>query len=125
MFSMVLTKRIFLIIFSISLLRVKGFRYFSLLISNNSHLVNVYACNNHCDPLPDHRKLIGTVVSREDYLVPKAGGVFDAEEYDAHPDRYRSTFAEKVICLISSCDLKLLGTEKNTTNSHVRSTICR
>ncbi|XP_027057225.1 alpha-aminoadipic semialdehyde synthase, mitochondrial-like isoform X1 [Pocillopora damicornis] len=44
----------------------------------------------------DHRKLIGTVVSREDYLVPKAGGVFDAEEYDAHPDRYRSTFAEKV-----------------------------
>jgi len=44
----------------------------------------------------DHRKVIGTVVSREDYLVPKAGGVFDAEEYDAHPDRYRSTFAEKV-----------------------------
>ncbi|XP_022801173.1 alpha-aminoadipic semialdehyde synthase, mitochondrial-like [Stylophora pistillata] len=44
----------------------------------------------------DHRKLIGTVVSREDYLVPKAGGVFDAEEYDAHPERYRSTFAEKV-----------------------------
>lgn len=44
----------------------------------------------------DHRKVIGTVVSREDHLVPKAGGVFDAEEYDAHPDRYRSTFAEKV-----------------------------
>ena len=48
-----------------------------------------------CDVI-DHRKVIGTVVSREDYLVPKAGGVFDAEEYDAHPDRYRSTFAEKV-----------------------------
>ncbi|XP_015770010.1 PREDICTED: alpha-aminoadipic semialdehyde synthase, mitochondrial-like [Acropora digitifera] len=44
----------------------------------------------------DHRKVIGTVVSREDYLVPKAGGVFDAEEYDAHPDRYRSTFAETI-----------------------------
>ncbi|XP_068758907.1 alpha-aminoadipic semialdehyde synthase, mitochondrial-like [Montipora capricornis] len=45
----------------------------------------------------DHRKVIGTVVSREDYLVPKAGGgIFDAEEYDAHPDRYRSTFAEKI-----------------------------
>lgn len=44
----------------------------------------------------DHRKVIGTVVSREDYLVPKTGGVFDAEEYDAHPDRYRSTFAETV-----------------------------
>ena len=40
--------------------------------------------------------MIGTVVSREDYLVPKAGGVFNAEEYDAHPERYRSTFAEKV-----------------------------
>ena len=48
------------------------------------------------DSSTDHRKVIGTVVSREDYLVPKAGGVFDAEEYDAHPDRYRSTFAEKV-----------------------------
>lgn len=46
--------------------------------------------------MADHRKVIGTVVSREDYLVPKAGGVFDAEEYDAHPDRYRSTFAETV-----------------------------
>lgn len=46
--------------------------------------------------MTDHRKVIGTVVSREDYLVPKAGGVFDAEEYDAHPDRYRSTFAETV-----------------------------
>ncbi|KAM7438042.1 hypothetical protein ABFA07_012446 [Porites harrisoni] len=44
----------------------------------------------------DHRKVIGTVVSREDYLVPKAGGVFNAEEYDAHPERYRSTFAEKI-----------------------------
>lgn len=44
----------------------------------------------------DHRKVIGTVVSREDYLVPKAGGLFDVEEYDAHPDRYRSTFAEKI-----------------------------
>lgn len=40
--------------------------------------------------------MIGTVVSREDYLVPKAGGLFNAEEYDAHPERYRSTFAEKV-----------------------------
>lgn len=50
----------------------------------------------------DHRKVIGTVVSREDYLVPKAGGLFDAEEYDAHPERYRSTFAEKVQCFCSS-----------------------
>ena len=47
--------------------------------------------------------MIGTVVSREDYLVPKAGGVFNAEEYDAHPERYRSTFAEKVF--ITDVDL--------------------
>ena len=46
--------------------------------------------------IPDHRKLIGTVIRREDYLVPKAGGKFDAEEYDAHPEKYRSIFAEKV-----------------------------
>ena len=44
----------------------------------------------------DHRKLIGTVIRREDYLVPKAGGKFNAEEYDAHPEKYRSIFAEKV-----------------------------
>ncbi|XP_028397986.1 alpha-aminoadipic semialdehyde synthase, mitochondrial-like [Dendronephthya gigantea] len=44
----------------------------------------------------DHRKLIGTVIRREDYLVPKAGGKFDAEEYDAYPEKYRSIFAEKI-----------------------------
>lgn len=44
----------------------------------------------------DHRKLIGTVIRREDYLVPKAGGKFDVEEYDVHPEKYRSIFAEKV-----------------------------
>jgi hypothetical protein len=36
------------------------------------------------------------VIRRDDYLVPTAGGKFDAEEYDAHPERYRSIFAEKV-----------------------------
>ena len=63
------------------------------------------------DSFIDHRKVIGTVVSREDYLVPKAGGVFDAEEYDAHPDRYRSTFAEKVSLQYSF----LYAKEKNMT----------
>lgn len=28
--------------------------------------------------------------------MPKAGGKFDAEEYDAHPEKYRSVFVEKV-----------------------------
>ena len=63
------------------------------------------------DSFIDHRKVIGTVVSREDYLVPKAGGVFDAEEYDAHPDRYRSTFAEKVSFINSFLYTKTI--EKN------------
>ena len=53
-------------------------------------------CYPTCIILADHRKVIGTVVSREDYLVPKAGGVFNSEEYEAHPERYRSTFAEIV-----------------------------
>ncbi|KXJ12709.1 alpha-aminoadipic semialdehyde synthase, mitochondrial [Exaiptasia diaphana] len=44
----------------------------------------------------DHRKLVGTVVRREDYLVPIAGGKFDAAEYEAHPERYRSNFAETI-----------------------------
>ena len=36
------------------------------------------------------------MIRREDYLVPEAGGKFNAEEYDAHPEKYRSIFAEKV-----------------------------
>ena len=35
------------------------------------------------------------MIRREDYLVPKAGGKFNAEEYDAYPEKYRSIFAEK------------------------------
>ena len=65
--------------------------------------------------------MIGTVVSREDYLVPKAGGLFDAEEYDAHPERYRSTFAEKVSTLISLClekNLKRKSEKKKLANIH-------
>ena len=46
--------------------------------------------------LLDHRTIVATEVSRRDYLVPKAGGSFDAQEFEAHPERYRSIFAEKV-----------------------------
>ena len=53
---------------------------------------------------PDHRKVIGTVVSREDYLVPKAGGVFDSEEYETHPERYRSIFAEIVSTALATVE---------------------
>lgn len=48
-----------------------------------------------CDFI-DYRKVIGIVVSREDYFVFKVGGVFDVEEYDAYFDRYRLIFVEKV-----------------------------
>lgn len=44
----------------------------------------------------DHRTLVATKVSRQHYLVPKGGGKFDAEEFDQHPERYRSIFAEKI-----------------------------
>ena len=47
------------------------------------------------------------MIRREDYLVPEAGGKFNAEEYDAHPEKYRSIFAEKVgfLMLFSIIDL--------------------
>lgn len=44
----------------------------------------------------DHRTLVATKVSRKHYLVPKGGGEFNAAEFDQHPERYRSIFAEKV-----------------------------
>ena len=45
--------------------------------------------------LGDMRKVYGTVVSKEDYLEHKDGRKFDAAEFDAHPEKYRSSFAEK------------------------------
>ena len=44
----------------------------------------------------DHRTLVYTEVSRQDYLVPKLGGTFNASEFEAHPERYRSVFADEV-----------------------------
>eukprot|EP00795_Rhopilema_esculentum_P002141 gene2141-17728_t len=44
----------------------------------------------------DHRTLVYTEVSRQDYLVPKLGGSFQASEFEAHPERYRSVFAEEI-----------------------------
>ena len=44
----------------------------------------------------DHRTLVYTEVSRQNYLVPKLGGTFDASEFEAHPERYRSVFADEV-----------------------------
>jgi len=36
-------------------------------------------------------------VSRDDHLVRIDGGGFDADEFDLHPERYRSVFASEVI----------------------------
>ena len=47
----------------------------------------------------DHRTLVFTEVSRKDYLVPKLGGVFNADEFEAHPERYRSNFADEVFMI--------------------------
>ncbi|XP_076468857.1 alpha-aminoadipic semialdehyde synthase, mitochondrial-like isoform X2 [Babylonia areolata] len=41
-------------------------------------------------------KIYACVVSREDHYVRKEGGKFDAEEFEAHPDRYASMFSHKI-----------------------------
>lgn len=43
-------------------------------------------------------KVYGAVVSRDDHFRRKEGGGFDAEEYEAHPERYYSNFAKTVGC---------------------------
>ena len=49
----------------------------------------------------DIRKVYGVVVSKEDYLEHKEGKKFDSKEFDKHPHRYVSTFAEKVQNIIN------------------------
>ncbi|KAG8196322.1 hypothetical protein JTE90_013807 [Oedothorax gibbosus] len=41
-------------------------------------------------------KVYGAVVSRDDHFRRKEGGGFDAEEYEAHPERYYSNFAKTI-----------------------------
>ena len=45
--------------------------------------------------LGDMRKVYATVVSKEDYLEHKDGRKFDAAEFESHPERYTSSFAQK------------------------------
>ena len=52
------------------------------------------------DFFTDHRTIVATKVSRKHYLVPKDGGEFSADEFEEHPERYRSIFAEKVSLLV-------------------------
>lgn len=40
--------------------------------------------------------MYGCEVSRQDHLVRKDGGKYDAVEYEEHPERYISVFAHKV-----------------------------
>ena len=42
------------------------------------------------------KKVYGCVVDREDHLVRKEGGEFNADEFVAHPERYASVFARQV-----------------------------
>lgn len=41
-------------------------------------------------------KIYGCEVRRRHHLERKIGGGYDAQEYDEHPERYISTFAQKV-----------------------------
>jgi alpha-aminoadipic semialdehyde synthase len=48
------------------------------------------------EPFQATNKVYGCKVSRSDHLVNKETGKFDAEEYDAHPERYKSAFYHEV-----------------------------
>jgi len=37
-----------------------------------------------------------TVVNKNDHLVRKDGGQYDEDDFQAHPEQYTATFAEKV-----------------------------
>lgn len=41
-------------------------------------------------------KVYGCVVSRSDHMIRKEGGIFDKEEFEAHPERYVSRFASEI-----------------------------
>ena len=46
--------------------------------------------------LPDNRKVYFTVVDKADHLYRLNGGEYDDAEFEAHPDRYGSIFADQV-----------------------------
>ena len=58
--------------------------------------------------LGDMRKVYGTVVSKEDYLEHEDGKKFDSAEFEAHPERYSSSFAQKASLLMEGVGLKLV-----------------
>uniref|UniRef100_A0A7E4ULH5 Saccharopine dehydrogenase n=1 Tax=Panagrellus redivivus TaxID=6233 RepID=A0A7E4ULH5_PANRE len=41
-------------------------------------------------------KVYGCVVGRQDHMIRKAGGKYDQEEFQAHPERYVSKFASEI-----------------------------
>jgi hypothetical protein len=47
-------------------------------------------------------KIYGCEVRRRHHLERKNGGGYDNDEYEEHPERYVSTFAQKV-CLSYNC----------------------
>jgi alpha-aminoadipic semialdehyde synthase len=44
----------------------------------------------------DTRRIYGTVVNREDYLIRRDGAEFNKQECNVHPELYKSVFATKV-----------------------------
>jgi alpha-aminoadipic semialdehyde synthase len=53
----------------------------------------------------DHHKVYTTVVDKADHLYRLQGGEYDDDEFEAHPDRYGSIFADQVApyttCLVN------------------------
>lgn len=44
----------------------------------------------------DHKKVYVTVVHRKDHIINKDGSPLDPQDYEKHPEKYRSTFSEKI-----------------------------
>ena len=54
----------------------------------------------HISLSADCHKVYGTVVDKADHLYRLEGGEYDDAEFEAHPDRYGSIFADQVIIYI-------------------------
>ena len=52
--------------------------------------------HTHTNGYADWHKVYGTVVDKADHLYRLAGGEYDDDEFETHPDRYGSIFADKV-----------------------------
>ena len=58
--------------------------------------MNVHNAICSTDITADSRKVYATVVDKADHLYRLQGGEYDDAEFESHPDRYGSIFADQV-----------------------------